>query len=180
MSELTAQQAAERIEAALRESTPGRWCKGQTTHHTVAKFTDGKKPYTIGEFHHAVDAEFAERCHELLPILLAERRELLARQVPEWIDASKVMPDPCVTVLAFYKNSLGNGRRIRAQWVPTKTVESGSESEAGEYDEEADVYFDREGWYEQMDNWPEYSSALVTEGAVLCWMPLPAAPKAES
>ena len=80
MTELTAQQAAERLEAALRESTPGRWCKGQTTHHTVAKFTDGKRPYPIAEFHHAIDAEFTDRCHELLPILLAERRELLARQ----------------------------------------------------------------------------------------------------
>lgn len=83
MTELTAQEAAERIEAALRESTPGRWCKGQTTHHTVAKFTDGRKPYAVAEFHHAADAEFAGQCHELLPILLAERRELLARQVQD-------------------------------------------------------------------------------------------------
>lgn len=92
MTGLTAQKAAERVEAALRESTQGRWCKGLTTHHTVAQFADGRKPYAIGEFHHAVDAEFAERCHELLPILLAERRELLAR--PE----------------SFFKNGFVKGR----------------------------------------------------------------------
>lgn len=77
LSELSLADAVLELQVALRESTPGRWCKGMTSHHTVAKFTTGRKPYAIGEFHHAADASFVDACHELLPILLADYFELL-------------------------------------------------------------------------------------------------------
>jgi hypothetical protein len=85
------------------------------------------------------------------------------------------MPPSGQTVLAFYKNSAGKDRRIRAEWIAAKTVESSSMSDIGEYDEAADTYFDPEGWYEQIDNWEEYTAIMVTYN-ITHWMPLPAAP----
>jgi hypothetical protein len=54
------------------------------------------------------------------------------------------MPQSGVIVLACYRNSAGNLRRIRAEWVADKTQESGSESDIGVYDEATDTYYDPE------------------------------------
>jgi hypothetical protein len=96
---------------------------------------------------------------------------------PQWISVDVEMPASGRTVLACYKNRAGNWRRIRAQWVAAKSCESSPESDIGEYDEETDTYYDPEGWYEQLDNWDEYSSIAVVEGDVSHWMPLPPPPE---
>ena len=93
-----------------------------------------------------------------------------------WTSIKDAMPKSGVTVLACYKNSLGNLRRIRAAWTAAKTVESNSDDEFFEYDEATDCYYAPEGWYECIDNWDEYSSVMVSEGEVTHWMPLPLAP----
>ena len=93
-----------------------------------------------------------------------------------WTSIKDAMPKSGVTVLACYKNSHGNLRRIRAEWTAAKTVESNSDYDFGEYDEETDAYWSPEGWYECIDNWDEYSSVMVSEGEVTHWMPLPLAP----
>jgi hypothetical protein len=88
------------------------------------------------------------------------------------------MPGPSDTVLATYVNAAGRRRRIRAAWVPAKTQEASSEDAEActEYDEATDTYYTVEGWYEAIDNWGDYSSVAVTEGAVDYWRPLPPAP----
>ena len=93
-----------------------------------------------------------------------------------WIACADRMPTPGVTVLAYYRNEVGNGRRIRAQWVPAKTREGDGEIHDLDlvYDEDADTCYWPEGWYEQMDNWAEYTSIVVTEGEVTHWHPMPA------
>ena len=93
-----------------------------------------------------------------------------------WIPVTEQMPNPGNVVLAAYKNRCGNWRRIRARWIPAKTVESDGDSDIGEYDEATDAYYDPEGWYECMDNWDEYAYIVVTHGDVTHWMPLPEAP----
>jgi hypothetical protein len=85
------------------------------------------------------------------------------------------MPESGQIVLACYKNDAGKVRRIRAQWVKAKTIESGWESDCGEYDEETGCYYDPEGWYECIDNWDEYTSVFVS-ATITHWMPLPPAP----
>lgn len=95
-----------------------------------------------------------------------------------WIACDERMPDSGVTVLACYQNQNGKWRRIRASWVAAKTQPSDSESDFGEYDEASDCYYDPEGWYEQIDNWPEYTACTVDEGRVTHWMPLPPPPGA--
>ena len=101
----------------------------------------------------------------------AEKRE------PQWMPIETVMPESGQVVLACYKNETGKVRIIRAQWVKAKTSESGWESDCGEYDEEADCYYDPEGWYECIDNWNEYSSVFVSAN-ITHWMPLPPPPTA--
>jgi hypothetical protein len=95
-----------------------------------------------------------------------------------WIPVAERMPASGVTVLACYTNRSGNVRRIRAEWVAAKTIESDGDSEIGEYDEATDCCYDPEGWYEKIDNWGDYSSVVVNEGEVTHWMPLPAHPGA--
>jgi hypothetical protein len=96
-----------------------------------------------------------------------------------WVPVAERMPDHGVTVLVCYMNRAGKWRRIRAKWVAAKTSESSSESDIGEYDEAADCYYDPENWYEQIDNWPEYTACTVGEGQVTHWMPLPEPPNVE-
>lgn len=45
-----------------------------------------------------------------------------------------------------------------------------------EYNEETDEYYLHEGWYENINNWDEYSSIAIYD-TVTHWMPLPEAPK---
>ena len=94
-----------------------------------------------------------------------------------WTPVTESLPAKGRKVLAFYTNSRGNGRTIRAEWVSPKTSESGDDSDIGEYDEDTDCYYDPEGWYECMDNWDDYRLITVHEGEVSHWMPMPAPPE---
>ena len=92
------------------------------------------------------------------------------------IPVRQQMPESGRTVLACYTNGAGKVRRIRAAWVAAKSSEASLESEIAEYDEDADCYYDPEGWYEQIDNWDDYSAVAVYQGEITHWMPLPDAP----
>lgn len=64
---------------------------------------------------------------------------------------------------------------LRAVWYDRYTEEIwGDEFEAGEYCEEKDSYFIREGWYE-FNQYDEVHWAVSQE--VTHWMPLPDPPK---
>ena len=96
-----------------------------------------------------------------------------------WIPVSERLPESERTVLAFYLNSHGKGRRVRAEYIAakTKSADDGWDSdEPADYDEQADEYFWPAGWYEVMDNWGDLTHMVIHEGEVTHWMPLPAAP----
>lgn len=96
-----------------------------------------------------------------------------------WIHVSERLPESERTVLAFYLNSHGKGRRVRAEYIAakTKSADDGWDSdEPADYDEHADEYFWPAGWYEVMDNWDDLTHMVIHEGEVTHWMPLPAAP----
>ena len=96
-----------------------------------------------------------------------------------WIPVSERLPESERTVLAFYLNSHGMGRRVRAEYIAakTKSADDGWDSdEPADYDEQADEYFWPAGWYEVMDNWDDLTHMVIHEGEVTHWMPLPAAP----
>lgn len=95
-----------------------------------------------------------------------------------WIDVEDRMPKHGQKVLATYVNAMGNRRIIVGQFfVRWKEFFDGwEESDFEETKDEGENYYFPEGWYEQQDNWGEYSSIYVDEGDVTHWMPLPAAP----
>ncbi|MGO4305751.1 DUF551 domain-containing protein [Cupriavidus sp. RAF12] len=101
---------------------------------------------------------------------------------PAWIPAAENMPKLGQTVLATYLNRAGKPRTIRAKYIPAKAVEANTDSDAvaDEYDEATDTYWLQAGWYEQIDNWDDYTSVQVCEGEITHWMPMPAAPNGDA
>ena len=109
----------------------------------------------------------------------------LAAPTPEpvspWISVEDRLPDSGSAVLAYYLNSHGMRRRIRAEYVNAWTVQaddlSDPDTECVEYSEQEDAYYIRQGWYELIDNLDDYGRIAVHEGVITHWMPLPAPPK---
>ena len=81
-----------------------------------------------------------------------------------WIPVSERLPErKCV---AFYKNSHGKNRTIMAEYLPRYSVETNGECDndgVEEYNEEKDAYYYIEGWWEMIDNWPDYTMVVVHE-----------------
>ena len=90
----------------------------------------------------------------------------------QWVSVEERLPEPGKAVLL----DIGKKTPIRAMWAAKHTVEvaADDESDFGEYDEERDVYYCPEGWYE----WNEHEEThwAVTETA-LHWQPMPAPPQ---
>lgn len=98
-----------------------------------------------------------------------------------WKKCLKAMPKDGQAVIAYYLNSHGMGRRIRAEYVKRWTVVAemfaDPDTECVEYSENEDEYYVLEGWYELIDNWDEYGRIAVNEGVITHWQPLPEPPK---
>ena len=104
-------------------------------------------------------------------------RELEARQA--WVPVAERLPESGCTVPAYYSNSRGEGRCIRAEYIAprTKSVDDGWDWDCpADYDEATGQSYWTAGWYECIDNWDELTHLGVVEGDVSVWMPLPPAP----
>ena len=89
-------------------------------------------------------------------------------------------PKDGTTVLIHYTNCLGNGRTVRAKYIPRFYEESGfidGDGGVDEYDEANDRYTYREGWWEVIDNWGEFGFVKVHEGEPSHWMMMPEPPR---
>lgn len=114
------------------------------------------------------------------------RAQLAAQQAAApvgWALAADRLPVSGKSVLAFYLNSHGKGRRIRAEYIARWTVQAEGfdpdpDTECVEYSEQDDAYYILEGWYELIDNWDDYSRIAVNEGVVTHWMDMPTDPTA--
>ena len=103
---------------------------------------------------------------------------LINQQEREWISVDDELPDPGKKVIVYYKNYNGLGRTIMAYHAPRWTIESDAEAETyDEYNEVLDCYYAMPGWYEQIDNWPDYASCFVNEGEITHWKPAPPEPE---
>ncbi len=131
------------------------------------------RPY-MGDVYAALDGLLE---HEQIPVATPQDEQ---PETPAWIACSERKPPSGQTVLAFYLNTYGMERRIRAQHVDAWTIQaddlSDPDTECFEYSEQEDAYYLPAGWYECIDNWGDYSSIAVNEGIVTHWLPLPAAP----
>lgn len=69
-------------------------------------------------------------------------------------------------IILFYINRAKRGRTVFASWL--------TEERANDIDAEGvDL---GEGWYERIDNWPDYTHIAIHEGEPTHWMPLPPPP----
>lgn len=96
-----------------------------------------------------------------------------------WIRVSEHLPDTGKKVIASFTNSHGKRRTICAHYIARWTTPSDNFSDHElnhEYHEEKDEYFLCEGWYENIENWGDFSSVSVSEGDISHWMPLPPCP----
>ncbi len=107
--------------------------------------------------------------------LLERIKSELNTPTTPWISASVLLPDK--NCLAFYKNSFGKNRIVKAFYAKKFQLEQSPDNSYQDYNEETDTYFLPEGWYETIDNWPDFSYIEITEGEVTHWMVLPDAPE---
>lgn len=93
-----------------------------------------------------------------------------------WIKVKDELPPTGKEVIAYYKNSDGEQKIIRAFYAPRFTIEdnNNNEYEGAEYCEEKGEYFLIEGWYESNEH--EDVHWFVDE-EVTHWMHMPSPPR---
>jgi hypothetical protein len=101
--DLTVAELAHLLRDAHKASTPGKWRRGRTSHHTV---TDER--YHIAEFHHACDASFCDEAHLIVPIFL---------------DAVTALVNAKDAEIAALKEQLASFARGVKISIPTDTME---------------------------------------------------------
>nr|WP_298658549.1 DUF551 domain-containing protein [uncultured Flavobacterium sp.] len=95
----------------------------------------------------------------------------------KWINVKDGLPKNDAKVQATYLNSHGKRRYIMASYIKKGTVElCDDDDDVSEYIEDADQFFFKEGWYERIENWDEYTHLTVSKGEITHWMPLPEPP----
>ena len=90
------------------------------------------------------------------------------------VPVAERLPEPGVKVLAHYFNSHGKSRTVCARWIPARFESRDFEpDDLLEYDEDSNIFYWPEGWYEVIENWDDYECVTINEGEVTHWQPLP-------
>ena len=104
--------------------------------------------------------------------------------VQKWINIKDRLPEPEQEVFVCVKSKISNYSYVCcAMHVPENWYRQSSDfcwdfECCDEYDEEQDDYIVKQGWYESIHNWDDYSVVGI-EDIVTHWMPLPQPPKGE-
>jgi hypothetical protein len=100
-----------------------------------------------------------------------------------WISVKDRVPESGKHVLATceIKSLYGYKNRYvcEAFYAEEYSIPEGKypeDTDCYDYNEEDDEYYLKEGWYEVIHNWGEYSSVVIDD-YVTNWMPLPEPPK---
>ena len=104
--------------------------------------------------------------------------------VQKWISVKDKLPEPEQEVLVCVRSKISNYSYVCcAMYVPENWYRQSSDfcwdfECCDEYDEEQDDYIVKQGWYESIHNWDDYSVVGI-EDIVTHWMPIPQPPKGE-
>ena len=104
--------------------------------------------------------------------------------VQKWINIKDRLPEPEQEVFVCVKSKISNYSYVCcAMYVPENWYRQSSDfcwdfECCDEYDEEQDDYIVKQGWYESIHNWDDYSVVGI-EDIVTHWMPLPQPPEGE-
>ena len=102
----------------------------------------------------------------------------------KWIDVKDRLPEPEQEVFVCVKSNISNYSYVCcAMYVPENWYRQSSDfcwdfECCDEYDEEQDDYIVKQGQYESIHNWDDYSVVGI-EDIVTHWMPIPHPPKGE-
>ena len=93
---------------------------------------------------------------------------------PRWIPVSERLPESGKNVLARYQYNSGKKCVVCAFYADKLSIDATYSDECTqEYDEVTDEYYLKQGWYEAIDNWEEYSSVAICDHIVSERMELP-------
>ena len=94
------------------------------------------------------------------------------------IDVKEELPPTGQKVNASFQNRLGKRRMICGHYIRKFTVESDPDAEAAiEWSDDDETAYYKEGWYENIENWDDFSFIAVCEGVVTHWEFLPKHPE---
>lgn len=102
--------------------------------------------------------------------------------VQKWISVKDRLPEPEQEVFVCVRSKISNYSYVCcAMHVPENWYRQSSDfcwdfECCDEYDEEQDDYIVKQGWYESIHNWDDYSVVEI-EDIVTHWMPIPVPPK---
>lgn len=104
--------------------------------------------------------------------------------VQKWISVKDRLPEPEQEVFVCVRSKISNysyvccAMHVPENWYRQSSVFCWDFECCDEYDEEQDDYIVKQGWYESIHNWDDYSVVGI-EDIVTHWMPSPEPPKEE-
>ena len=99
------------------------------------------------------------------------------------MSATEQLPQSLIPVLAFARDKRNpkQGLWLRAMYVAKYNLEEPNieDSEVDcDYNEDDDVYYIAEGWYELIENWGDYEMIVINDNYTITdWQPLPPEPQ---
>ena len=151
---------------------------GVAAEPAIARCKTSDNPHDHARLFHEWRDEIGE-ARRLQRIAEMERDELHKRAAP--ISVADELPKPGRKVIAHYIASNGRAVSVAAKYIAQGFREVGpgdcGESLGLDYDEATDTYYWPAGWYETVDNAPDYEHWLICEHKVTHWSHLPEHPE---
>ena len=128
--------------------------------------------------------------------LIANRAAAYGREQAQWVPVSERLPKDGKTVIFWIApaeyasvgkldvdsrcfHSVGKGRTVCGFHCGEKERDSedyGGFEDGGDWSDDGEHFYWPAGWYEEIDNWEDYSAVAICYGEPTHWRPLPEPP----